>query len=223
MKGKLCFAALAAMAFFAGTWKTDVEYGDPNELAGVERLFVWTTADNRELSEEATRQLIAALPALTIVESEEEGQALLAISRRAAIPKPGEERTHYVTTASVLRKTSKQRVRLLFELVSQKDDGAEAVSELVDGFANELKRYNHGKYGRAENTGELGKKRCRSIAGLRVGLSKKEVRAAIGTPTRVHPAQASFSQTWWYDTTDGSVRIVFAGDAVLHVEVLQKK
>ncbi|MCM2316914.1 MAG: hypothetical protein NDJ92_17335 [Thermoanaerobaculia bacterium] len=219
-----CVGGLAVilLVLCSGDWKTNVEYGDPYELTGVERLFVWTTTEDKALGEEAARQMAAALPALSLVQSEEEGQAVLGVKRRPAVAKPGDESTHYVTTASVMRPSGKDRVRLLFELVSTQDDGTAAVTELVSGVVNELKRYNHHKYGRAENTGDLEKKRCRSIAGLRPGLSKNEVKEILGMPTRMFP-KAARTQTWWYETTDGTVRIVFAGDAVMHVEVTPKK
>lgn len=141
MRARSCRAGLAVMLlmFGFGDWKSNVEYGDPYEVTGAERLFAWTRTEDKALGAEATRQLATALPTLTLVQFEDEGQTILAITRRFAIPKPGDASASYVTTVSVMRPSSKDRVRLLFELVSTQDDGAAAISEVVARVVNELK------------------------------------------------------------------------------------
>lgn len=213
---------LLAFLFFPNLMlAADVEYGHLKELKGVERVNVWTDKDPA-LRADVERRLKEALPALTIVETEQEAQIVLAVKRRTAREDSPDPNLRYVTTGSVMRQITPTRVRLLIDLVSTKENLAEATAELTGAFINHLKAQNVKKYGRPDATAKIDKRQFRSLAGLRPGLSKKEVLAAVGPPSRMEGK--GFTTTFWfYDTTDGTFRIIFQGDALMNAQLIESK
>ncbi|MHB0968912.1 MAG: hypothetical protein ACYC7A_02205 [Thermoanaerobaculia bacterium] len=96
--------------------------------------------------------------------------------------------------------------------------------EVTQEFIAELQRANGKKYGKAPpivNSKPKGP-RFRTTAGLRIGMSKKAVREAVGNPTRLD-GRATATQVWWYETTDGTTRVVFRADAIMVIRFLETK
>lgn len=198
----------------------DISYGNPRELKGVQSVYVWQT-DPPSMKEQALAEL-KALPGLVIAEHEEGSDAVLVIKRRSSESKTGGE-TSFVTSGMVVRSFGPERSHIIMEPVSLEADQAAAVRAVTQEFIAELQRANGEKYGKAPPA-KLGKPtgpRFRSTAGLRSGMTKDQVREAVGTPTRID-GKGARTQIWWYETTDGATRVVFGGDAVLTVQFVER-
>jgi hypothetical protein len=53
-------------------------------------------------------------------------------------------------------------------------------------------------------------------------MSKKAVREAVGNPTRLD-GRATATQVWWYETTDGTTRVIFRADTIMAIRFLETK
>jgi hypothetical protein len=94
--------------------------------------------------------------------------------------------------------------------------------EVTDAFIWELQRANGEKYGKAPpaSHAKAAGPRFRSTVGLRKGMSKDQVREAVGSPTRID-GKGGRTVIWWYETTDGATRVVFGGDAIVAVQFIE--
>jgi hypothetical protein len=210
-------AAVLALVLPLGA--ADISYGEPRELRGATKLYIWQT-DPPELRTDAVAELQERVPALQIVDSEGEADIVFVIKRRSS-EKEGE--TLWVTSGMVVRSISPTRSRILLEPVSKEADRSASVKEVTDALIHELQVANGDRYGKAERRYPADPRapRFRSTAGLKAGMSKKEVRAALGPPTKLE-GKGGRTTIWYYETTDGATRLVFAGDALMHVKLLEK-
>lgn len=121
----------------------------------------------------------------------------------------------------MIRPLSATRIRLITDLVSTKENLIEATNEVTDSFTNVLKAQNSKRYGKPDAMRQ-DKRQFRSTAGLRPGLSRKEVIANVGPPTRIDRKE-TMSPIWYYETTDGTFRLIFQGDALMFAELLPSR
>lgn len=196
-----------------------VEYGKASELANVKSVFLAVT-NNPELEAAIRKAVSESLPSLTIVPSEEESDLTLIVTRGAA---PGDPAGKQITAFRAARATHGMTIRLYLDTTSTAPDLAAAAHEVIVPFVRLLQDINPDRFGRpaAAASDDEPKRRIHSTAGLRVGLSKREVRSALGNPTKV--AGTGYTQTWTYKTTDGDIRLVFGGDRLVSVTVPEKK
>lgn len=199
----------------------DVEYGHLDELKGVERVNVWTDKDP-VLRADVERQILEAIPVLTILETDKEAQIVIAVKRRVAKEDSPDPEKRFVTTGSVIRPLSETRIRLITDLVSTKENLTDATAEVTSAFVNLLKSQNSQRYGKPDAGMKLDRRQFRSLAGVRLGVSRAEVLKAIGPPTRIE-GKGSTMPIWFYETTDGTFRVVFRLDIVFDARLIPAK
>lgn len=185
------------------------EYGKPRDLRDVVKIYLFTNGDE-ELAAEGRRQIAAALPPLAFVDQESDSDLTLSVQRQR-VPKEGEA-GEMITAIRVARVTGKT-IYLYLDVKSHSEGLEEAVGEVVAPFVNLMQKANARRFGvpTADATPIWEKRAIHSTVGLRLGLTKKEVRAAIGFPTRID-GKGARTTVWIYSTTDGDMRLVFAGD-----------
>lgn len=179
-----------------------LEYGKPRELYAAEKVYLWTFEDE-ELAAEVRRQMSDALPALRFVDLESESDVTLSVQRKG-------ERDEMLTTARLAR-AQRSTIRLYADTSSRKADAPDAVAEVVAQIVNIFQKANPKRFGVPSGRAAAGKGLIHTTAGLRPGLSKADVRAALGPPHRVD-GKGSRTAIWTYMTTDGTMRLVFSGD-----------
>ncbi|MFZ2490419.1 MAG: hypothetical protein WA208_02950 [Thermoanaerobaculia bacterium] len=180
-----------------------VEYGKPRELYAVEKVYLWTFEDE-ELAAEVRRQMSDALPALRFVDLESESDVTLSVQRKKG------ERDEMLTSARLAR-AQHSTIRLYADTSSRKADAPEAVAEVVAQIVNIFQQASAKRFGVPSARTARGNRVIHTTAGLRPGLSKADVRAALGPPHRVD-GKGSRTAIWTYATTDGTMRLVFSGD-----------
>ena len=219
MRGTLSlFVAVASLAAVS-LRAADISYGSPRELKNVRTMYVWQT-DPADMKSMIITELRNTVPNLVIAEQDDGADAVFVVKRRSSESKSDPQ--SFVTTAMVLRALGPERSHILMEPVSTETDLQAALHEVIQAFVVELQRANGETYGKAPPAwGKKAGPRFRSTAGLRAGMSKKQVRAAVGSPTRID-GKGARTQIWWYQTTDGATRVVFGGDAVLKVQFIAK-
>ncbi|HSP13644.1 MAG TPA: hypothetical protein VLV78_02700 [Thermoanaerobaculia bacterium] len=221
--GMMLFAAFVSLPL-AAQRATRIEYGKPVELRNVKIAYISTTDDD-DLAKEARRQLMELLPALAFAGSEEEGDVTLAFSRKPNGNGNGDGSAakQFTTTMYVARATGGMTIRVYLDATSTKTDLAEAVSEVIKPACNLLQKANPRQLGSpAIAVTPQNQRMIHTTAGLRPGLSKREVLDALGVPTNV-TGRATYTQTWVYKTSDGDIRLVFGGERLVAVTVPEKK
>lgn len=202
---------------------TRVEYGAPADLRSVERVFIWCEK-NPEIGPEARKLLSEALPSLKFVETEAEGDVTLILHCLPAEGQPADSKKR-LTSVRVARAKG-DTIHLYLDDASSKEDPAEALKEVVTAVVDLLQTANPIRFGvpskEARAVAKWKNPRVHSTAGLRPGLSKKQVLAAIGWPSKVD-GKHGYSEAWNYDTSDGTMRLVFGGDRLLSISMIEKK
>ncbi|MCA1732726.1 MAG: hypothetical protein LC732_03900 [Acidobacteria bacterium] len=203
---------LVAAAFLSAVLMAGIdprtEYGKPRDLRDVVEIYLFTSGDE-ELAAEGKRQIAAALPPLIFVDQESESDLTLSVQRQM-VPKEGEPGE--MITAIRVARVSGKTIHLYLDVKSHAEGLEEAVAEVVAPFVNLMQKANARRFGVPGDTTPAWEKRAiHSTVGLRHGLTKKEVRAAIGFPTRID-GKGARTTVWIYATTDGDMRLVFAGD-----------
>lgn len=213
--------ALVALAV-APLRAADIVYGHPRELSGVDAVFVWQ-CDPASVREKVLAELNTTVPALVIGETEAASDVTYVVKRRSSHNAETYEEL-FVTSGLVVRSLGPERARILMESISTAKDETEAVREVTQEFIAELQRANGEKYGKAPpiDYSKPPRPRFRTTAGLRVGMSKKAVREAVGNPTRLD-GRATATQVWWYETTDGTTRVIFRADTIMAIRFVATK
>jgi hypothetical protein len=216
------FAVVQALPFMAQPAHR-VDYGKPFELADAKSVYVWTEK-NEELRAEVLRQLAEHLPMLVIAENEADGDVSLMVTRATAPAIEGSKEK--VITSSRAARAVGTVVRVYVDGSSEAEDLVVAVDEVVTPFVSFLQRANPRRFGKPpEVKREMGKPRKATVhttAGLKPGMSKRDVLAAIGGPTKMDRGHG-FTESWVYVTTDGEMRLVFGGDRLRTVVFPKKK
>ncbi len=196
-----------------------IEYGKLEELRNVKSVYISTT-DNEDLAKEARRQLAERLPSLAFAETEDKGDLTLAFARKAA---EGADPKQLTTTVFAARSTGGTTIRVYRDASSTKPALADAVTEVIGPVVNLLQTVNPRQFGEPKGDSRPGTKvMVHTTAGLRPGLSKRDVLLALGSPTQMIGA-ATYTQTWIYKTSDGDIRLVFGGERLVSVSVPEKK
>lgn len=193
-----------------------VEYGNPVELRNVKSVYVSTP--DADLRAEGKRQLAEALPALTFAESEEKGDVTVTFVRKPAPDKPEET----VTIVAVARMTANDTMRLYRDASSRKKELADAVREVIPAVVTLLQQANPGKWGAPPGAPPTAvrKPKVHTTAGLHAGMTRWEVQETIGSPTNM--VKSSGNEFWVYQTSDGTMRLLFRGDVLTNI-MLDKK
>jgi hypothetical protein len=208
----LVAAAFLSAVLMAGI-EARTEYGKPRDLRDVVNVYVFTNG-NEELAAEARRQIAAALPPLTFVDLESESDLTVSVQRQMVQPEGEPEQL--ITAIRVARATGKA-IYLYLDVKSRAEGLEEAVAEVVDPFVVLMQKANARRFGVPHDSEPAWTKRAiHSTVGLRPGLTKKEVRSAIGFPTRIDGKGARVT-VWIYSTNDGDIRLVFSGDRLTGV------
>ncbi|MFN2441824.1 MAG: hypothetical protein ABR517_03980 [Thermoanaerobaculia bacterium] len=177
------------------------------------KVFIFTNG-NEELAAEARRQIAAALPPLTFVDLESESDLTVSVQRQMV---PQEGRPDEMITAIRVARATGKAIYLYLDVRSSAEGVEEAVTEVVAPFVILMQKANARRFGVAHDATPAWEKRAiHSTVGLRPGLTKKEVRSAIGFPTRIDGKGARVT-VWIYSTTDGDIRLVFSGDRLTGV------
>lgn len=199
---------------------TRIEYGKTKELRNVKSVYLFAAGDEN-LAGEAQRQLSAQLPSLTFAESEEKADLTVAFTRKPAAA--ASDPQQFTTTVLVARATGGETVRVYCDATSNEAELGAAVTEVVEPVVSLLKSANPRTFGKPLTQPRPGQKmQVHSTAGLRPGVSKRDVVLALGYPTRVMGAPG-YSQTWIYQTSDGDIRVVFGGEQIVNVTSTKKK
>lgn len=212
-------AAAFLSAVLMGGNDPRIEYGKPRDLRDVGKIHLFTNGDE-ELAAEGKRQIEAALPPLIFVDQESEADLTLIVQRK--LDPQEEEHGEMVTAIRVARGTGRT-IYLYLDLSSRAEGLEEAVAELVAPFVVLMQKANPGRFGSpTANAAPISKKRAiHSTAGLHPGLTKKEVRAALGNPTRID-GKGALRTIWTYATTDGDMRLIFLGDTLRSITIPEK-
>jgi hypothetical protein len=209
---------LLATAFLSAMLMAGIDprvvYGKPRDLRNVVKIHLFTDGDE-ELAAEGKRQIAAALPPLTFVDQESESDLTLSVQRKM-VPKQGEPAA--MLTAIRAARASGRTVYLYLDVSSRAEGFEEAVAEVVAPFVDLMQKANGRRFGApgTDTTPGWTKRATHSTVGLRPGLSKKEVRDAIGFPTRID-GKGTRMVVWTYTTTDGDMRLVFSGDFLVGI------
>jgi hypothetical protein len=200
-----------------------IEYGKPRELYNARTVYVWTGGD-AALEAEVRRQFSELLPILQFAETEYESDVTLSVQRKELPTEEADAAPKVLTTARLARGTA-STIRIFADANSRAEDATEAVAEVLHRVATLFQRANPGRFGKpARDNRAFGKPKSPTVlttAGLHPGMTKKDVLAAIGGPSKID-AGHGFTSTWMYDTTDGTMRLVFGGDRLLSVAFVQK-
>lgn len=206
---------LIALPLFA---QPRVEYGKPRELWSVEKVYVWTFGDDK-LRGEVLRQLQERLPMLQVMENEGDADFTVTVGRAELPPADGEEGGKFATSLRAARVVGKT-IRLYLDVSAADAEMEAAVRTVLSSLEHLLQGANAGRFGVPDADGRAqlrGKKAMiHTTAGLHPGLTKKEVRTALGRPTKIDGGHA-YTSTWVYETSDGPMRLVFAGDRLVTV------
>lgn len=212
----LVAAAFLSAVLMAGI-DPRVEYGKPRDLRNVVKIYLFTNG-NEELAAEGKRQITAALPPLIFVDQESESDLTLSL-QRAMAPQEGESAA--MVTAIRAARPVGRTIYLYLDVNSQAEGLEEAVAEVVGPFVVLMQKANARRFGVPSADAARWKGAVHSTVGIRPGLSKKEVRAAIGFPTRID-GKGARRTIWIYSTTDGDMRLVFSGDRLAGITFPEK-
>jgi hypothetical protein len=195
-----------------------VEYGKREELRNVRSVLI-AAKGNTEVADEARSRLSELLPLLLFAEREDAGDVTLTLTRQLTANAEAESQA-VVTTARATRKT-RSATRLYCDATSRQDDPAAAVEEVLIPFVDMLRAANPQRFGVDTESPGARRQAVHSTEGLKPGMSKRDVRLAIGRPLKRDRGHA-FTETWTYATTEGTMRLVFGGDRLQSI-VFEKK
>lgn len=203
--------------------KPRVENGRPVDLRDVESIYLWTGGDEQTKGE-VQRQLAAALPPLKFAESEESSDLVFTVKRIKEQGAADSSTSPVVTTATAAR-TRGKTIRLYLHIASREQELSPAITEVVSPLVLLLQMANPTRFGKADPAARRemrSRGTIHSTVGLKQGMNKRQVVTMLGYPTKVD-GQHSFTESWIYVMSDGTLRLIFSGDALLDFKMHQKK